>query len=301
LKERDVIPKSILGAVTRLQKDQRSGAADLCLRAVSIFREYLKTTKATGKAELLQDLRVLCRALMFAQPAMASIQNACVEVLSFLAGHRDVKAPEPLRERLESKLSRMAADLYDSRPRIVHHFQKVLPEPAKIVTLSYSSTVVGVLKELKRRARGFEVFVLESRPLLEGRRTAEELVKARIPTTIIADAAMGEFVQDCDLALVGADTIFRDGSILNKIGTYPLALCCREERIPFYVLSDSSKLSLESPGSFVPEGKNPAALFRSPPRGLLVKNIYFEVTPAKYITAIFTEHGRFSARTLQRV
>lgn len=201
-----------------------------------------------------------------------------------------------IRRGLERRLGSIVAHRDEAKKRIAHHFDRVLPEYGRLLTNSYSSTVTWVLKELKKRGREFEIVVMESRPLCEGSRTAEELTKAKIPTSLVADAAVGEFVKDCDMGVVGADTVFRDGSTLNKIGTYPLALCCKAARIPFYVLTDSSKLSIESSSGFVPQRKSPEELFKGAPKGLLIENIYFDLTPPKYITAIITESGSFPPR-----
>jgi len=168
------------------------------------------------------------------------------------------------------------------------------------LTLSYSSTVMAVLKELKQRGKRFEVVVLESRPMLEGRRTGCELAKAKIPTTLIADAALGEYARKVDMALVGADTVYGDGSTVNKVGTFPVAVCCRELRKPLFVLADSSKITTEHPSSFTIEEKMPGELLRERCPGLTVKNFYFELTPAKYITAIVSEKGVFSPSTMRK-
>ena len=292
--------KWIRAEVARLRRDNRSGAADLTLRAIEIFRRYVRTTPVKEKAEFLQDLRELCGGLMFAQSAMSSMQNACVEVLSTLTKHRDRDNLERVRDELEKKLSQLSRQIVLARQRIATHFSKVLPNQGRILTISCSSTVVGVLRELKRRGKNFEVIVMESRPMFEGRQAARELVRARIRTTLIADAAVGEYSKGADLAVVGADAVFNDGTTVNKIGTFPLALCCHEARRPFYVLADSSKLNSDSARSFTTEEKKPAELLKVPVPGLSVKNIYFELTPRKYITAIITEIGMFSPRTIRR-
>lgn len=287
--------------IQALRNDKRSGAADLTLGVIEIFQDYLRATRVREKTEVLQDLRELCKAVMFAQVSMSSIKNTCIDVLSTLTKYRDGDNLQNVRHELERKLSKLSSQIGKAPSRIASHLSKIIPDDARIITLSYSSTVTSVLRELKGRGKVFEVIVLESRPMLEGRRTATELVRARIPTTLIADAAFGEYSKVVDLAVVGADTIFYDGSIVNKIGTLPMAICCKEARKPFYVLAHSSKLNFESPRSFVPQVEEPTELLKTSPRGLLVKNIYFELTPPKYLTAIITEAGVFPPRALRQI
>jgi translation initiation factor 2B subunit (eIF-2B alpha/beta/delta family) len=291
-----MLPKWIRAEVAQLRRDNRSGAADITLSAVEIVRKYLRLATVRDKAEFLEDLRELCGGLLFAQSAMSSVRNACVDILSTLSEYRDGDDLDKVRHRLEKKLGRLSRHISLAPKRIAKHLSRVLPSGGRILTLSYSSTVTGVLKELKRRGKRLEVMVMESRPMLEGRRTAQELARAKIRTTLIADAALGEYAKHVDAAVVGADTVYGDGSTVNKLGTFPVAVCCRGLRKPLFVLTDSSKITTERAGSFTIEEKSPAELIRGRFPGLMVKNFYFELTPAKYITAIVSEKGIASPR-----
>lgn len=295
-----MLPKWIRAEVAQLRRDNRSGAADITLSAVEIVRKYLRVTAVRDKAEFLEDLRELCGGLLFAQVAMSSVRNACVDILSTLSEYRDGDNLDKVRHELEKKLGRLAKHISLAPKRIAHYLSRVLPSGGRILTLSYSSTVTGVLKELKRRGKRLEVVVMESRPMLEGRRTARELARAKIRTTLIADAALGEYAKHVDAAVLGADTVYSDGSTVNKVGTFPVAVCCRELRKPLFVLTDSSKMSTEHASSFSIEEKMPGELIRGRYPGLMVKNFYFELTPAKYITAIVSEKGIVLPHTMRK-
>ncbi len=286
-----MLSKRTLRRITALRRESRSGASDLTRRAIDILTDYLQKSRVKDNEEFVHDLRDLCGRLIFAQSAMSSIQNVCVEVLSTLSEYRNGDGLVRVRVELRKKLQKISSRITSARPRIATHLAKVVPDQARILTLSYSSTVVEVLKELKRKGKDFEVTVMESRPMFEGRITARKLLASRIRVSLIADAAMGMFSRLSDLVIVGADAIFADGSVLNKIGSYPLALSCNDAKIPFYVVADSSKLSSETPAKFPVGAKNPFELLRTPARGLEVKNFYFELTPSKYITGIITEGG----------
>jgi eIF-2B alpha/beta/delta-like uncharacterized protein len=296
-----MLSKRIRNKVARLREDNQSGAADITLSAIRIFREYLRTCDVKDKGEFLQDVRELCGGVMFVQAAMFSVRNTCFDLLSALSRYRNGDDIEKAKHHLDKKLEKLAHHISHARERIADNVSRVLPKNARLLTISYSSTVTGVLKELKRRGKEFEVIAMESRPMLEGRRTAAELAKSRIKTTLIADAALGQYVKEVDAAVVGADTIYTDGSAANKVGTYPLAVCLRAVGKPLYVLADSFKISTESSRSFMIEERDADELLEGPVRGLSVKNFYFELVPARYISAIITEKGFTSSRRLGKL
>ena len=157
-----------------------------------------------------------------------------------------------------------------------------------IITHSQSSTVVGVFEHL---AADVKVIVTESRPPGEGRILAEKLSRLGIVTDFISDQQMGVFVKHADVALVGADTIAEDGSVINKAGTYLLALAAREQKVPFYVCFESIKFSSKPSADIGLEKHDPAEL--NPPQLPHVEthNIYFDVTPSNLVTAWITEEG----------
>jgi ribose 1,5-bisphosphate isomerase len=295
-----MLPRWIRGEVDQLRRDNRSGAADITLSAIKIVRKYLRATTVQDKTEFLEDLRDLCGGLLFAQLAMSSVRNACVDILRALSDYRNGDSLEKARRDLEKRLAGLVQHISLAPQRIADRLLKVLPSGGRVLTLSYSSTVTGVLKELKGRGKKLEVVVMESRPMLEGRRTAQELARAKIRTTLIADAALGEYVRKVDVAVVGADAIYGDGSLVNKVGTLPVAICCCELRKPLIVVADSSKITTERASSFTIEEKAPRELMRAHYPGLKVRNFYFELTPAMYVTAIVTDKGILSPRRMRK-
>jgi methylthioribose-1-phosphate isomerase len=141
----------------------------------------------------------------------------------------------------------------------------------------------------------------ETRPLLQGARlTAWELCQEKIPATLIPDAAAGACMARgmVNLVVVGADRIARNGDTANKIGTYAVAVLAREHEIPFYVAAPMSTVDLQSAsGEDIPiEERAPeevTAFAGCPvaPEGMPAFNFAFDVTPARYVTAIITDRG----------
>jgi methylthioribose-1-phosphate isomerase len=164
----------------------------------------------------------------------------------------------------------------------------------------------------KEQGKTIQVIADETRPVLQGARlTAWELMQEGIPVTLITDGAAGTLLKqgEIDLVIVGTDRTVRNGDVANKIGTYPLAVVCRENRIPFFVAAPLSSIdfSLRS-GDFIPiEERAPEEVThifgrcQIAPEGVMVRNIAFDVTPHKYVTAIITEKGAFRPGDLKKL
>jgi methylthioribose-1-phosphate isomerase len=169
-----------------------------------------------------------------------------------------------------------------------------------LATAGYG-TALGVIRAAVEQGKKIHVYADETRPFLQGSRlTAWELVKDGIPTTVISDNMSGAMMRQGKIGavIVGADRIAANGDVANKIGTYTVAVLAKEHGIPFYVAAPISTVDLETPdGSKIPiEQRNPAEVTtiagkRMTPEGVQIENPAFDVTPAKYVTAIVTERG----------
>lgn len=162
-------------------------------------------------------------------------------------------------------------------------------------------TAVGVIRAAWEAGTKFSVLADETRPFLQGARlTAWELERIGVPYKVITDNMAGWLMHqgEISLAVVGADRIARNGDAANKIGTYSAAVLCRENRLPFYVAAPLSTFDFSlADGSLIPIEERPAAEVREingrliVPPSAQVRNPAFDVTPARYITGIVTEHG----------
>ena len=169
-----------------------------------------------------------------------------------------------------------------------------------LATAGYG-TALGVIRAAVEAGKVIDVFADETRPFLQGARlTAWELQQDGIPTTIITDNMAGHFLRSGRIGcvVVGADRIASNGDVANKIGTYSVAVLAKENGVPFYVAAPVSTfdLTLES-GDRIPIEQRPPEevthVFGVPvaPENIAVENPAFDVTPARYITAIICEHG----------
>lgn len=162
-------------------------------------------------------------------------------------------------------------------------------------------TALGVLYTALRQGKRIHVFADETRPLLQGARlTTWECMQYNIPVTLISDGAAADVLRrkNINCAIVGADRIAANGDVANKIGTYSLAVNCRQHSIPFYVAAPYSTFdhTLDT-GEKIPieerSGDEVSGVMGTniAPKGVQVYNPAFDVTPAELITAIITDAG----------
>ncbi len=164
-----------------------------------------------------------------------------------------------------------------------------------------TGTAFAVFAEGKRLGRRFTVLADETRPLLQGARlTALELKANGIPGRLIPDGAAGGLLARGLVhgAFVGADRIAANGDFANKVGTYPLAVLCREHGVPFYCVAPTTTVDPGTPdGARIPIEERDHDEVREfggrlvAPRGFPVINPAFDVTPARLVTALITERG----------
>jgi methylthioribose-1-phosphate isomerase len=169
-----------------------------------------------------------------------------------------------------------------------------------LATAGYGSAL-GVVRAAVEAGKAVRVFADETRPLLQGARlTAWELQRDGIPTTLIADTMAGYLMRrgEIDCVIVGADRIAANGDVANKIGTYQVAVLAKENGLPFYVAAPLSTVDLATPNGdvIVIEERSPDEVTnfggtRIAPAGISVRNPAFDVTPARYVSAVITERG----------
>lgn len=219
---------------------------------------------------------------------------------------------EPLpriREALRDEAIRMEAEDLEICRSIGRHGEPLIPAGATVLTHCNAGalatagygTALGVIRAAFEAGKGIRVFSDETRPWLQGARlTTWELMKDGIPVTLISDNMAGYFMATGEISccVVGADRIAANGDTANKIGTYTVALLAKEHGIPFYVAAPVSTLDLTlADGSQIPieeRSSSEVTHIRSipiAPEGVEVRNPSFDITPARYISAIITEHG----------
>jgi methylthioribose-1-phosphate isomerase len=192
-------------------------------------------------------------------------------------------------------IGRNGAPLVPDRKTVLTHCNA-----GALATAGYG-TALGVIRAAVESGKAIDVFADETRPFLQGARlTVWELQQDGIPTTLITDNMAGHFMKSGRIGcvVVGADRIAANGDVANKVGTYSIAVLAKENQVPFFVAAPTSTLDLSlASGDAIPIEQRSAAevthVFghQVAPPGTPVQNPAFDVTPARYVTAIITERG----------
>ncbi len=193
------------------------------------------------------------------------------------------------------QMGRFGADLLPQKGTVLTHCNA-----GALATCGYG-TALGVIRAAIEAGHQLDVLADETRPFLQGARlTAWELMKDNIPTTVLCDNMAAHLMSRgrIQAVIVGADRIAANGDVANKIGTYGVSILAKEHGIPFYVAAPWSTLDLNTPtGAGIPiEQRSAREVTHSngkqmTPTGVGIENPAFDVTPAKYVTAIITERG----------
>jgi len=214
-----------------------------------------------------------------------------------------------LRKALVTEAIRICEEDIAINRRLGANGRDLIPDGARILTHCNAGalatagygTALGVIRAAYEEGRKIHVYIDETRPVLQGARlTAWELMREKIPCTLITDSMAGFLMQQgkIDLIIVGADRIAANGDTANKIGTYALAVLARAHGIPFYIAAPLSTIdpALSDGSAIVIEERSPKEVsrigeVRTAPEGIAVYNPAFDWTPHDLITAIITEAG----------
>jgi methylthioribose-1-phosphate isomerase len=261
----------------------------------------------------------ICSFMATTRPTAVNLFWAIERIKKFVQANKDKKIDE-IRELLVQESQRMHDEDIATNRRIGGYGSIFISDNDNVITHCNAGslatagygTAEGVMRAAVEEGKKIHVFVDETRPVLQGARlTAWELMEEKIPCTLITDNMAGYFMYHdmVDLAVVGADRITLNGDVANKIGTYSLAVLCKEHGIPFYVAAPLSTIdfTMES-GYLIPiEERNPQEVthvfgkVQIAPDGVKVANPAFDVTPARYISAIITELGAFHPKDIHKL
>ncbi len=273
-------------ALREIRQDTRSGAAELAQKGAELLLDVLKQARG-------EEIRALGKSLVDAQPAMAPMVNLVNHLFHAIESLED---PQTIREKGIAAVQGFLEGLLTGPEKIKVHALPLLQGRRRVMTHSYSSTVLRVLEN----AKGIEVICPESRPLAEGLRTAQVLGEQGIQVRLVTDFAALSLVGECDLVMVGADAITLEG-VINKIGTYGLALAAKAKKIPFYVLAGREKFL---PAPFAQalriEKKDPQEITHETIPNVAVENRYFDLTPLDLVSGVVTQEGMISGAEVRK-
>jgi methylthioribose-1-phosphate isomerase len=265
---------------------------------------------ATTLPELTAEVAVIAKTLAETRPTAVNLFWGIDEIRSL---YDELAAKNTSIAEIKAKVVAKARRMYDEDivacKQMGAHGAALLPKEGTVLThcnagalatCGYGSAL-GVIRAAIERGHKIDVFADETRPFLQGARlTAWELMKDNIPTTVLCDNMAAALMRQgrIQAVIVGADRIAANGDVANKIGTYGVAILAKEHGIPFYVAAPWATLDLATAhGDLIPIEQRAATEVthsngkQMTPHGVAIENPAFDVTPAKYVTAIITERG----------
>jgi methylthioribose-1-phosphate isomerase len=269
-------------------------------------------SKAQTKDSLMKELEESAKILKNSRPTAVNLfwaVNRILKKAKETSGDAKTVAKAVVEEaqliadedvKTNRKIGKYGSKLIDDKDVILTHCNA-----GSLATVDYG-TALAVVRTAWEQDKRIKVVATETRPKMQGARlTVYELKRDGIPVTLITDSMVGYIMSKhlVSKVVVGADRIVRD-AVINKIGTYTVAVLAHEHNIPFYVAAPTSTFDLthESKDVIIEE-RNPKEVThigskRIAPRGINVLNPAFDITPLKYVTAVICEKGILSAKEI---
>jgi ribose 1,5-bisphosphate isomerase len=259
------------------------GAKEIAVYALKFLRDFCKKNGFKLKFE------VAAWKLEEARPTAVVLHN-CIEILK--------------KKRSLKTIDRLLKQLNESNRKIGRKGSRLIKNKYKIITHCHSGEALAVIKQAWKEGKKISVIATETDPLEQGEKTAKELAKLKIPVTLVTDSAAGFFMEGANCAIVGCDAMRKKEGVINKTGTYLIALAAKENKKPFYVVGNLLKLDKrrkfvieERPGKEVyKELMHPGKL-----TGIKLRNPAFDATPWPFVTAVITEKGIMKPKEILRL
>ncbi|XP_074595493.1 eukaryotic translation initiation factor 2B subunit alpha [Brevipalpus obovatus] len=204
---------------------------------------------------------------------------------------------DEVREALKSRGKLFEEKVIRCSRKIAKYGHPFIYEGSTVLVHSHSLVVQEILDQARLAKKRFNIYVTQSACDKSGQRTKDFCEKHGIPCKLILDSAIGYYMEKVDMVLVGADGVVESGGIINKIGTYPIALCARALNKPFYVAAESYKFirqfplyQRDAPQPFDPTCQNVNEL--SP---------LVDYTPPSLITLLHTDLGNLTTAAVSDV
>jgi len=267
-----------------------------------------RSINARTRDEFFKKLDVIANRFLHTRPTGANLFWAIKKLLRLARKSRN-KSLKEIKYILEKESIKILKEDIKLNKQIGKNGVKLISKPANILTHCNTGslatggygTALGVIRAAYSKGKIKKVFVDETRPALQGARlTAWELLHDKIPAILVTDNMAGHLMQKgaIDCVIVGADRIAANGDVVNKIGTYTLAVLANHHSVPFYVAAPSSTVDMRTikGGDIVIEERDAKEVVelqgrRIAPKNIAVFNPAFDLTPNELVSAIITERG----------
>lgn len=314
--DQTLLPKEKKYIICRTYKDVEKVIKEMKLRGapligiVAAFAIAMEVKNANfhNYLSLYNKVMHISDVLLKTRPTAINLKWALNKIKTIIERNKDRRI-NSLKEIIISEVNKIYKEDYESNKAIGSFGSELVRDNDKILThcnagalaTSGYGTALGIVRAAFEKKKKITVFVDETRPYLQGARlTAWELSELKIPHYLITDNMAGYFMYKkmIDIVIVGADRITANGDVANKIGTYTLAVLAYDHNIPFYVAAPASTIDFSlKKGDEIPiEERDEKEVKIIAGKDITTKKTKalhpaFDITPARYISAIITDHG----------
>ncbi|NPA98432.1 MAG: S-methyl-5-thioribose-1-phosphate isomerase [Crenarchaeota archaeon] len=285
------------------------GAPAIGVAAALGVAAYALKISSTNREEFVKRVEEAIKTLWNTRPTAHNLFWALTRMRNTLKTSIDEElSPTDIAERLRREALEIMDEDIRANIRMGEYGAELVPDNATILThcnagalaTAAFGTAEGVMRVAWYKGKKIRVIATETRPVLQGARlTVWELMKEGIPVTLITDNMAGYVIRRgmVDLVIVGADRVTREGYVINKIGTYMIALAAKRNNVPFYVAAPTSTIDLNSSiDDVVIEERDPEEVKKVLGRPITLENAdalnyAFDITDPDLVTAIITEKG----------
>lgn len=300
--ESKMITSKVHDIAAKIEKMEIRGAGNIARAAAEGFK--LTAEEAESREELIESVKKARALFLETRPSAISLINSIEIVAGDIERISEGKKLSELREVIVSRAQNFVEKSENATEKIGEIGSELISHEDTIVTHCHSSNFVSIVESAIESGKSFQVIVTETRPRYQGHRTVRELIEREVPATLIVDSAAGYFMKDADKFIVGASGIGRNGSVLSKIGTCPMACVANQADVPVIVAGETFKFYPEAldgdlaeirerdPDEIIDPDELPKANIRNPP---------FDITPPENVDTIVTEQGEISPDEARRI
>jgi len=281
----------VAAQINDLKNDRLHGAGWLSRQAINIVNSTIKESKADTIDDFLEESKLVAGAIMLSRPTMVSIANYVSQLLKqIIRLSREQTQLDALVTHALTQGNQLIEYSENAAIQVAERGAVTIGNRDTVITCSYSSIVSKAFEIAKRTGTSFQVIVAESKnnEIAYGEISARQIKEQQIKVTLVSDSKINSNTRKSNMALVGADTVLFDGSLINGTPTLRLARAAEKAGIPFYSVCETAKFDIQRYRS--KQSKHEPG---------------FDITPPYLITGFITEMGiiepaRVSGHTILR-
>ncbi len=291
------IPDTIKEKIDAIKNDTTHGATALTIETGNVITLFLNESQIQTIDEFSKEFTNILHLLVKSQNSMASIFNFANQILLKLQKN-NYRSLEEMKKEIADYCNDFLLALSTTQQSINTFVNDLIENNSIIFTFSNSNTVLDSLIHVHKQGKHINVHCSECRPKNEGLLFTKKLSEHGITTVLSTDAALFSKIKEADMVLTGADSISNQ-CVINKIGTYALAMLSRCEGVPCYVLCAEEKI-IPSDYHLPNESlRDPHEIIPLIPKKTSIINYYFESIPLDFFNGIITQTAIFKPKQLR--